>query len=45
LPQLALALKTLHEADRLLKTSGASPAFLLEDFIIAFAKILKNKTA
>ncbi|MGA3086551.1 MAG: DNA polymerase III subunit delta [Thermodesulfobacteriota bacterium] len=38
LPQLATALKTLHETDRLLKTSGASPAFLLEDFIITFCK-------
>jgi DNA polymerase III delta subunit len=38
LPQLSMALKTLHETDRLIKTSGASPAFLLEDFIIAFCK-------
>jgi DNA polymerase-3 subunit delta len=38
LPQLAMALKTLHEIDRLLKTSGGSPAFLLEDFIITFCK-------
>jgi DNA polymerase III delta subunit len=38
LPQLAKALKTLHETDRLLKTSGTSPAFLLEDFIISFCK-------
>ena len=35
---LILALETLHEADRLLKTSGATPAFLLEDFIITFCR-------
>jgi DNA polymerase III subunit delta len=38
LPHLLLALKALHEVDRLLKTSGATPAFLLEDFVISFCK-------
>jgi DNA polymerase III delta subunit len=37
-PHLVLALEALHETDRLLKTSGATPAFLLEDFIISFCK-------
>ena len=36
--RLVLALETLHEADRMLKTSGANPSFLLEDFIISFCK-------
>ncbi len=36
LSRLVLALETLHEADRMLKTSGATPSFLLEDFIISF---------
>lgn len=35
---LLSALETLHEADRRLKTSGATPAFLLEDFILSFCK-------
>jgi DNA polymerase-3 subunit delta len=35
---LIMALEILHEADRLLKTSGATPAFLLEDFIFSFCK-------
>ncbi len=37
-PHLILALETLHETDRLLKTSGATPDFLLEDFIINFCR-------
>jgi DNA polymerase III subunit delta len=37
-PHLVLALEALHEVDRLLKTSGATPTFLLEDFIISFCK-------
>jgi len=37
-PDLISALEALHEADRLLKTSGATPAFLLEDFILSFCK-------
>lgn len=36
--QLISALERLHETDRLLKTSGATPAFLLEDFIFSFCK-------
>ncbi|MBA4392344.1 MAG: hypothetical protein C0407_02210 [Desulfobacca sp.] len=36
LPQLISALNALHEADRRLKISGATPAFLLENFIISF---------
>jgi DNA polymerase-3 subunit delta len=36
--RLILALETLHETDRLLKTSGATPSFLLEDFIFSFCK-------
>ncbi|MBI4767661.1 MAG: hypothetical protein HY787_24210 [Deltaproteobacteria bacterium] len=35
---LIMALEILHEADRLLKTSGATPVFLLEDFIISFCR-------
>lgn len=35
---LLSSLETLHEADRKLKTSGASPLFLLEDFILSFCK-------
>jgi DNA polymerase III subunit delta len=35
-PRLVLALEALHEADRFLKTSGVTPTFLLEDFIISF---------
>jgi DNA polymerase-3 subunit delta len=38
LTQLVSALAALHQTDRLLKTSGATPAFLLEDFIISFCK-------
>jgi DNA polymerase III subunit delta len=38
LPQLVSALKALHDVDRRLKISGATPAFLLEDFIISFCK-------
>ena len=38
LPRLVSALEALHEADRRLKTSGATPAFLLEDFIFTFCK-------
>jgi DNA polymerase III subunit delta len=37
-PHLLLALEALLEVDRFLKTSGATPAFLLEDFIISFCK-------
>jgi DNA polymerase III subunit delta len=37
-PHLLSALETLHEADRRLKTSGATPAFLLEDFILSFCQ-------
>jgi DNA polymerase-3 subunit delta len=36
--QLISALKLLHEADRRLKISAATPAFLLEDFIFSFCK-------
>lgn len=36
--RLISALERLHETDRLLKTSGATPAFLLEDFIFSFCK-------
>jgi DNA polymerase III subunit delta len=37
-PHLISAMEDLHEADRRLKTSAATPAFLLEDFIISFCK-------
>ena len=37
-PHLLPALETLHEADRRLKTSGATPIFLLEDFILSFCQ-------
>jgi len=40
--QLISGLLTLHEADRRLKTSAASPVFLLEDFIISFCSNLKE---
>jgi DNA polymerase III subunit delta len=35
---LVSALENLQEIDRLLKTSGATPHFLLEDFIFSFGK-------
>ncbi len=37
-PHLFSALETLQDADRRLKTSGATPSFLLEDFILSFCK-------
>jgi DNA polymerase-3 subunit delta len=37
-PQLLSALEALHEADRQIKSSGGTPAFLLEDFIFSFCK-------
>lgn len=36
LPRLITALESLHRADHLIKTSGATPRFLLEDFIFSF---------
>lgn len=36
--ELLFALKALHETDRLLKTSGVTPAFLLEDFILSHCR-------
>lgn len=38
LQQLISALETLQEVDLLIKTSGATPSFLLEDFIISFCR-------
>jgi len=36
--ELLTALKALHETDRLLKTSGTTPAFLLEDFVLSHCR-------
>jgi DNA polymerase III subunit delta len=38
LQQLIASLETLQQADWLIKTSGATPGFLLEDFIISFCR-------
>jgi DNA polymerase III subunit delta len=35
---LITALEALHKADLLIKTSGATPTFLLEDFIVSFCR-------
>jgi DNA polymerase-3 subunit delta len=35
---LIAALETLHKADRLIKTGGATPSLLLEDFILSFCR-------
>jgi DNA polymerase III subunit delta len=38
LHRLVNALEALHRADHLIKTSGATPTFLLEDFIFSFCQ-------